>query len=155
MTLAADLEVNTEYVLNITTDITNILGEALADSAAYEFKTDSGIVSAVMGMANVDGNAVTSFASLNAGDLIKVPVTYVNSTGKAKDLYFVVAYYKNSFKELADVEFISTPFDGTITNGEYEFEHTFKTVEGADSMSFMMWDGFDTLVPLSTSVSIK
>ena len=74
---------------------------------------------------------------------------------KAKDLYFVVAYYKNSFKELADVEFITTPFNGTLTNGEYEFEHTFKTVEGADSIRFMMWDGFDTLLPLSSSVFVK
>jgi len=155
LTLTDALEINTVYVLNITADIANILGETLADSATYEFKTDSGKVSAVMGAAKVGDSAVAGFANLKAGDLIKVPVTYVNSTGKAKTLYFVVAYYKNSLKELADVEFITTPFDGTITNGEYEFEHTFKTVEGADSMSFMMWDGFDTLIPLSSSVSLR
>ena len=145
----------TEYVLHISADVANEIGETLGEDVTYSFTTNKGMVSAVMNAPKVGENAVTGFANLTAGDLIKVPVTYVNTTGEAKDLYFVVAYYKSGFKTLADVEFIKTPFVGTITNGEYDFEHTFKKVDGADSMRFMMWDGFDTLVPLSASVSIK
>jgi len=156
LTLAdGQLKQTKEYVLHISDTVENTTGEALGEEATYGFKVSAGKVSAIMGTPAVGDVSDISFANLKAGDIVEVPVTYVNTTGENEDVKFIVAYYKNNGTTVADVEFIDVPFGDDAMNAEYIFKHTFKTVTDADALRIMIWEGFDTLVPLAGSVEIK
>ena len=145
---------NKEYVLHISEDVENVAGDALGEDAAYSFTVNAGEISAVMGTPVVGVTSDPSFASLSAGDVVEVPITYINTTGANNAVKIIAAYYKNNGSTLADVEFISVPFSTDVANAQYTFEHTFKSVQNADTLRIMLWNGFDTLVPLAASVEI-
>jgi len=144
-----------EYVLHISEAVENTIGDALGEDATYNFTVSAGKVSAVMGVPFVGETSNPSFASINANDVVKVPVTYLNTTGENKAVKFIVAYYKNNGTTLADVEFVDVPFSKDVMNAQYTFEHTFKNVTDADSLKVMIWSGFDTLVPMAETVEIN
>ncbi len=156
LTLAdGQLKQKKEYVLHISKNVANTIDETLGEDATYNFTVSAGKVSAVMGVPFVGETSNPSFASINANDVVKVPVTYLNTTGENKAVKFIVAYYKNNGTTLADVEFVDVPFSKDVMNAQYTFEHTFKNVTDADSLKVMIWSGFDTLVPMAETVEIN
>jgi hypothetical protein len=154
LTLSSALNADANYILHIDGDVANAAGDTLGDDQEYKITTASGITSAQMGTPTIGGVAVGNFSSIAAGQTITVPVTYMNTTGADKTLRFICAYYGTGLANMKKVEVTSTNVPGSVESGVYEFTHTFKNVEGAAFLRIMIWDGFDTLIPLSSYVNI-
>ena len=155
LTLSATLAPSTTYTLHIDGDVANTAGVTLGTDKEYTIITTAGTTSADLGTPTVGGSAAGNFSTITAGQTITVPVNYVNTTGAAKTLHFICAYYGAGDGELKKFDYQTTPVAGSVIGNNYSFTHTFQNVEGAVSLKFMVWDGLDTILSLSLPVTIK
>jgi len=99
------------------------------------------------------GKNITELSALSAG-AAKINVNYSNSEDDTPTLHIITAYYKGGALVLAEY-FDKTP-DENIKTIKYELDYEVKTIEGGyDEVQFMIWDGFDSLKPLSAPITLK
>ncbi len=100
-----------------------------------------------------DGKNITELSALSAG-AAKINVNYSNSEDDTPVLHIITAYYKSRALVLAEY-FDKTP-DENIKTIKYELDYEVKNIEGGyDEVQFMIWDGFDSLKPLSAPITLK
>ena len=150
--LNESLAANTKYVISVSGDIANKDGVTLGDAAAVEFTTTAGGTTAAIGRILVDNNEVASLSQLNNGDKLSVEVDYTNSTKETKTIYMIVAAY-NGY-ELVDANYITKDVDASITRKRIRLESEAVYTDQVTTMKVMLWDGFDSMHPLSPCKTI-
>jgi hypothetical protein len=155
LTLLSALTPSTTYTLHIDGDVANTAGVTLGTDKEYTIITTAGTTSADMGAPTIGGSAAGNFSTITAGQTITVPVTYVNTTGIAKTLHFIYAYFGTGENSLKKFGYSTTSVGSSVIGNNYNFTHDFQNVDGAVSLKFMIWDGFDRILSLSLPVTIK
>ena len=132
--------------------VRNIGGVATLQVFEKSFSVVNGIFANLVSITQ-GGKTVTKLSELSAGDA-KINVSYSNSETSTPTLYVIAAYYKNNALVLA--EYFDKKADENIKTIKYELDYTVKTVDGGyDEVQFMIWDGFDTLRPLSDPITLN
>ena len=132
--------------------VRNIGGVATLQVFEKSFSVVNGIFANLVSITQ-GGKTVTKLSDLSAG-AAKINVSYSNSETSTPTLYVIAAYYKNNALVLA--EYFDKTADENIKTINYELDYTVKTVDGGyDEVQFMIWDGFDTLRPLSDPITLN
>ena len=135
-----------------TIHINAVRNSGSVETVAYEkdFEVAGGVnaqlVSVVQG-----GSEVTTAAGLNSG-LAKLNVYYSNENDAIPVLHIISAFY-NGGKLVKSDFFDWTPEDRDTIS--YEFNYTVPAIDSYDEVQFMIWDGFDTIKPLSAPITLK
>ena len=132
--------------------VRNIGGIVTLQAYEKSFKVVDGIFAELVSITQ-GGEVITELSELSAG-AAKINVNYSNSTDDTPVLHLITAYYKGGALVLAEY-FDKTPDENTKTIN-YELDYVVKTVDGGyDEVQFMIWDGFDSLKPLSAPISLE
>lgn len=130
-----------DYVLNI-------------DGFVYNFTVGEGrYVITSYGFTNASGNALADDKAMLSGGSYKFTVSAKNTTGENKTSYAVVAYYGENNKMLGAVPVeLSSESGYAMQSGTVEFT---VPAEGVKQIKAFMWDGLDTITPLTENVVVE
>ena len=152
ITLPQGVEPNGEYTLSVAKAVANKKGTQLLNPYSLTFKTTETILKAPITGFKVSGTEVTALSQLAKDNELVIEFDYENSTNEPVELYVIVAYFSGN--EMKSVSFIPKEFAADVLMGAQTATHTVKDLTGIDLIRVMVWDGLDTLHPLSPSVDI-
>ena len=153
MELDSVLGLNEEYTVTIPQTVANILGDELGSDVTFTFKTLDAPID--ISAASVNGEPFSNISGITAGSTVGVTVSYKNDTEKAIAGNVMLAFYGE--EKLAGIQSASLTVQvGTCGVDEKTFtvpaDIDMSTV---DNMSIFVWDGIQSLKPLSQSINVK
>lgn len=150
ITFADKLTPGKTYTVKIA-KVRNAGGKYTSEEYSKDFKIiDSGvraeIVNVTKGENTVDG--LNDFS----GD-VKINISYSNTTATTPTLKVIVAYYSGTKLVYAEVKDQATSSENKIS--DYGVDYKVATLtESYDKVHIMVWDGLNTMKPLSSVLSI-
>lgn len=153
MTLSKMLNKNTKYVLSVGNGVVNKNGTAMNDGYSMEFTT-SDIDSVVkLTDAAADGAAATLAAATTAGKVVNVNTEMVNADSDAKQLVYIIAYYKGNELLDADVK-KATAAAGAMAAATQSFTVP-SGVSSADTVRILLWNTLDEMRAYCEPITIN
>ena len=141
-------------VLTLSNPITAGDYELNIDGFVYNFTVGEGrYVITSYGFTDASGNALADDKTMLSGGSYKFTVSAKNTTGANKTSYAVVAYYGENNKMLG-AEPIELSADSVYAMQSGTVVFTVPT-EGVKQIKAFMWDGLDTITPLTENVVVE
>ena len=152
ITLPDGLAPSSEYTLSVSGEVLNKKGTAILNPYSLTFKTTKATLKAPITGIKLSGADVTALSQLSKDAQLDVEFTYENSTNSPAKIYVIVSYYQDNVMKTAD--FIAKEFTVDEKMGTYTVPHTVKDLTDVDLIRVMVWDGLESIHPLSLSVDI-
>ena len=160
ITLPAKLDYETDYSINISSDVKDIAGQEIAPTN-LEFTTQSepgdfGIQSISFGIDEGDSNITDITETGLTEGLLVAEVTLLNETGVTKSATIIASLYKKNAQGNAKLEALSTAIAENVNNEETRTVQAGFNVpphdEGEYFVKVMVWDTIEDMMPMTSSV---
>ena len=155
LTPSEGLTQNTEYILKISKDVENILGEKseAAEDLKVSFKTKAGSYKLIGRTLTDNGNNIETLSDLTAAASPVLSIDCENSTEQDKTILVMINSYKDGYLKQCKAEKI------TVLSTEKSVTKTVdifgKYLDDADSVSIVMWDGLATILTLIGGIHLN
>ena len=141
---------NQTYTVRVE-KVRNIEGVYTLEVYEKSFYVASGVYAELISITQ-DGNVIEDIAELFVGNA-KINLNYSNTDDESPVIHIVVAYYKEG--KLVFTDCIKKESEKNATSIKYELDYSIKNVPGGcDEIQVMVWDGFNTIKPLSAPITL-
>lgn len=147
------LQALTKYTLHVPDTAENIKGTELGISEDVTFTTGEGRFTGTLSEIKKGETKVTNVSQLSAGDELTTSVNFTNATLSAQKAVIIYSYYKadGTMKE-TKYDTIDVAANQKITK---EMKHVVGDLTDVTEIKVMLWDNFETIRPLSPSISLN
>lgn len=150
ITFAGKLTLGKTYTVKIA-KVRNAGEKYTSEEYSKDFKIiDSGVRAEIVNVTKGE-SAVNGLSDFN-GD-VKINISYSNTTDTTPTLKVIVAYYSGTKLVYAEVKDQATSSENKIS--DYGVDYKVATLtESYDKVNIMVWDGLNTMKPLSSVLNI-
>ena len=145
------LEAETKYILEVSTDVKNILGTAMAEAFEYEFTTDAGIKEVELTTVTKGNSAVSKLSDFTAGASITLNGTYLSFDEAETELAWVIAYFDGDVLKKASV--VETSVSGKGLKDITCPATVIADMTDIDKVEIYLWNNMEDIVPYCTGLS--
>ncbi|MGN0181242.1 MAG: Ig-like domain-containing protein [Candidatus Ornithomonoglobus sp.] len=146
------LDANTTYKVNVPGEVANPAGSAMGEAVTLSFTT--GAAQFVGSIESVTANAteITKLNQLTEGSALTAAVKLTNATADAKTGILIVSFYSGDTLVKTSYEVIEAASGAKVSQN---IKTTINGLEGVDCIKVMLWNDFENIAPLTTSIAIQ
>lgn len=137
-----------KYTIDVSGDVQNVLGVTLGDDVKIEFETGAAVKTA-----SLTKTSETDIKKLTQGATLTTDITYVNTSGNQMDMVLIYTYYGNNGMVKTVVKPVT--LSGDKQSDVINDTHTVESLTDVTNIKVMLWDGLNTILPLSKAIDIK